>query len=109
MPVNTYGLTTLTFSVPTLTGYVVQAFTKTATSGVVTEIQDSNGKIVTRRHDDYIDELVVEAIFRGATLPAVGALFTYDGASYETMTVETSGQNNEFRRIVLTGRRSEYV
>lgn len=109
MPVNTYGLTTLTFGVPALTGYVVQTFAKASTSGVVTEIQDSNGKIVSRRHNDSIIDLVVEAIFNGASFPSTGALFTYDGISYEVMSVEVRGENAGFRRVVLTGKNSEYV
>ena len=107
---NSYGLSALTFgAVPALTGYVVQAFTRTYTPGVTTEVQDSNGKVVSRRYDDENIEIVVETIFRNASLPGVGSLFTYDGISYELTNLEIRGQNSDWRRVVLTGRKTEYV
>jgi hypothetical protein len=107
---NSYGLSSLIIGgVPTFTGYVVQAFTRTYTPGVTTTVEDANGKTVTRRYDDENIEIVVEAIFRGASLPGVGSSFTYDGASYELTNLEVRGVNNDWRRIVLTGLRTEYV
>jgi hypothetical protein len=83
--------------------------TRTYTPGVTTEVQDSNGKVVTCRYDDQNIEIVVEALFAGATLPSRGELFNYAGNSYEATSIELRGANNEFRRVVLTGRNTEYA
>jgi len=106
---TTYGLSSLTFGVPTKSGYVVQAFTHTATPALVAEVADESGVRKHVRYDDDTDELTLEAVIQGATLPVAGGTFTYDGATYEVLSVERKGSNKDFVRVTIKGKKSEGV
>jgi hypothetical protein len=109
MSASTYGLSGLTFGVPTKSGYVVQAFTHSATPALVVEIQDETGVRKHVRYDDQTEEITVEAIIQGATLPTPGGTFVYDGTTYEILSVEKKGSNKDFVRVSIKGKKSEGV
>jgi len=106
---NTYGLQTLTYGVPTLTGYVIQTYNKNSTNGNVIEVFDETGNRKAVRYDDDTTEISIDAIFAGATLPTVGATFTYDGATYECTGLEEKGENKGAKKITLKGKKSEGI
>lgn len=109
MAASSTGISTLTFGVPTKTGFVIQSFTKASTPAVAAEVTNELGQRVHARYDDVTDEITVEALIAGATLPLPGQSFAYDGETYETLSVEVKGANNDFRRVTIKGKTSEYI
>jgi hypothetical protein len=75
---NTYGLTTLTWGVPTSTGFVVNSQTNSKTAGVNAEVTDENGRRVCARYDDIIQNVTFEALVTTGTAPDPGTTFTCD-------------------------------
>jgi hypothetical protein len=106
---NTHGLSTLTFAVPNITGYVVQSYTLNSNSANVIEVFNESGNRVCVRYDDVTNEISVDAVLAGATLPTPGATFTYDGIKYECLSVEKKGENKNSVKVALKGKKSEYI
>lgn len=106
MAASTFGISTLTFGNPTLTGYVIQSYTKSETSANIIEVLDETGNRVCARYDDDTTEITIEAVFAGATLPSAGASFAYDGVTYECLSVETKGENKSAKKVTLKGKKS---
>ena len=100
---NSYGLNTLTFGVPTLTGYVVQSYNLGSKCALVVPVANESGVIVQRRYDDVTTEVSVEAVIAGATLPTPGGTFTYNGIIYEVQGVDVKGQNKEDTTCTVKG------
>lgn len=106
---NSYGLTSLTFGTPTVTGYVVQAVATSQKTGVVAEIMDESGVRVHARYDDLTTEVTFDAIIQGATIPEAGSTFTVDGSTYEVISVDVKRSNKEFKAISIKGKKSEGI
>jgi hypothetical protein len=100
---NSYGLNTLTFGVPTLTGYVVQSYNLGSKCALVVPVANESGVIVQRRYDDVTTEISVEAVFAGATVPTPGQTFVYNTIEYEVQTVDTKGSNKEDTTVTIKG------
>lgn len=109
MAANVYGLQTLTFGNPALTGYVVQSYTTTSNSANVIEIADETGNRKCVRYDDDTTEITIDAYFAGATLPTPGSTFTYDSVTYECTSIEKKGENKNATKVTLKGKKSEFV
>ena len=109
MAAQTHGLSTLTFGVPVLTGYVVQSYTNANHCANVVEILDESGNRVVSRYDDSTHEITLEAILAGATLPTVGGTFTYDSVTYECLSVEKKGENKGAVKVSIKGKVSENI
>lgn len=106
MAANTYGLTSITFGTVGLSGYVVQDSSVASTPQVVAEVFDITGARAHVRYDDVTDELTLNAVLQGATLPTPGAVFTYNGANYETVSVEKKQANKDFVKVTIKGKKS---
>jgi len=109
MPANTYGLTTLTWGTPTSTGFVVTAVTNAKTAGVAAEVTDENGRRVAARYDDVVQSVTFEALVTTGTAPNPGEVFTNGGVDYETVSVEVKRVNNDFQRLTIVGKKTEYM
>ena len=107
MAAQTHGLTTLTFGVPALTGYVIQSYTNANHCANVVEVLNETGNRVCSRYDDSTHEITVEAILAGATLPTVGGTFTYDAVTYECLSVEKKAENKGAVKVSIKGKVSE--
>jgi hypothetical protein len=106
---NTYGLSSLTFGVPAVTGYVLQTFDVTTTPAVAVEVMDENGVRKVARYDDETEELSIEAYIQGATLPLPGAVFTYNSKKYEVLSIQVKGANKDYRKVTIKGKTSEGI
>lgn len=109
MAANVHGLSTLTFGVPTLTGYVIQSYTKSTTSANVVEVFNEIGNRVASNYDDITTEITLDAVIAGATLPTVGTTFSYDGVTYECVSVEIKGENKGAKKVSLKGKKSASI
>jgi len=109
MAVTPHGLTTLTFGVPTFTGYVVQSYTKANHCANVVEVLNEDGNRVAAYYDDVTTEITLDAVFAGATLPTVGATFTYDSVTYECLSVEKKGENKGAVKASIKGKKSASI
>jgi hypothetical protein len=106
---NVYGLQTLTFGVPTVTGYVVQSLTKTNNCANVVEVHDENGDRAVVRYSDETNEISFDAYIAGATLPSAGGVITIDGVTYEVISVEVKAENKGARKVAIKGKKSEKI
>jgi hypothetical protein len=109
MAANTYGLQTLTWGVPTSTGFVVTSQTNAKTAGIQAEVFDENGRRVAARYDDVIQNVTFEALVTTGDSPEPGEEFTCDSIAYEVVSVEVKRVNNDFQRLTIVGKRSEYL
>lgn len=109
MAANTYGLQTLTFGTPTMTGFVLQSYTKTTTPNNVIEVMDETGNLKAARYDDTTTEITLEAVFAGGTYPDAGQVFTFDGVKYITTSVEIKAENTSAVKATIKGKTSEFI
>lgn len=104
---NTYGLNTIEFSgVPAMTGYVVQTYTLGSTPANIIEVFDEDGNRKAVSYDDITNEISLDCVFAGATLPVAGATFTYNSDDYECLSVEVKGENKGAKKISIKGKNS---
>jgi hypothetical protein len=106
---DTYGLTTLTFGVPTMTGFVLQTSTKSTTPANVIEVPDENGNLKCARYDDTTTEITLDAVFAGGTYPTVGGTFTFDSIKYICTSLEIKAENKGAVKATIKGKTSEYI
>lgn len=109
MAATTHGLQTLTYGVPLLTGYVVQTYSTSSTAANVIEVFDEVGNRKAARYDDVTSELTLECILAGATLPAPGAVFTYNAIKYECLSVDVKAENKGAKKVTIKGKTSEGI
>lgn len=109
MPANTYGLTTLTWGTPTSTGFVVTSVTNNQTTNVAAEVIDENGRRVCARYDDVVQTVTFEALVTTGSAPDPGEVFTNGGVDYECLSVEVKRVNNDFQRLTIVGKKTEYM
>lgn len=109
MAANTYGLNTLTFGTPAVTGYVVQSHSVSTKPAVTAEVFDENGIRVHSRYDDITSEVTFDAIFAGATLPTAGGTFTVDSVTYEVLGIDLKRTNKGFKEVSIKGKTSAGV
>lgn len=103
---DTYGLSSVTWGVPTLTGYVVQSYDLSKTNQVVAEIFNESGIRKHARYDDLTSEISIEVVFDGATLPVPGAVLTYNGVKYEVLSLDEKASNKDFKKFTIKGKTS---
>jgi len=103
------SLSTVTYGVPTLTGFVVESHDLTAKAANENTIASEVGNVVYRRYDDITDEMSVDAIFVNGTLPVVGTLVEYHSTKYILTEVSQKFSNKDFMKISLKGITSEYI
>ena len=106
---NTYGLTSVTYGTPALTGFVVQTSSVSTKAGVAAEIFDESGKRVHARYDDLIHELSLEMIVNAGTLPVVGGTLTYDSNTYEVTGVDIKKANKDFVKVSVKAKSSSAI
>jgi hypothetical protein len=106
---NSYGLTSLTFGTPVITGYVLQSFGVSTKPGVIAEVINESGNRVHARYDDVTNEMSFNAIFNGATLPSVGGLVTGDAVAYEVLSIDLKRDNKGFKTVDIKGKNSQYL
>jgi len=109
MSATTYGLQTLTFGTPVITGFVTQSYSSSKTPANVIEIVDETGNRVAARYDDATEELSLEAIISGGTLPTVGGTFLYDTITWEVTGVDVTASNTDAVKASISGKKSEYI
>src|SRR3954469_19730563 len=107
MPHTTYGLSSLVFGTPAVTGYVVQSHTTSSKPACIVEVIDEAGNRVHARYGDITDEVTFEALLNGATLPIVGATFAVDSVTYEVLSVDIKRENKGYKTVSIKGKKSE--
>lgn len=106
---NVHGLQTLTWGTPTMTGFVLQSYTTSATSANVIEVQDENGNLKAARYDDATTELTLDAVFAGGTYPTPGAVFTFSGTKYICTGLEIKAENKSALKATIKGKKSQFI
>jgi hypothetical protein len=109
MAANNYGLSSLVFGAPAVTGYVVQSNAVSSKCGVVVPVADENGIIVQRRYDDVTSEVNFEAVFNGATIPTPGITFTVDSVEYIVETTDVKRENKGNKTVSIKGITSQGI
>lgn len=109
MSEQAHGLASVTFGVPTLTGYVVQDFSISKKPALAVEVFDENGRRVYARYDDATDDLSIEAVFNGGDIPTVGSVLTYNATKYEVLSVDLKRANKDVQKVSIKGKKSEYL
>jgi len=104
---QTYGLSSLTFGTPTVTGYVIQSHTVSTKPAVIVEVIDEAGNRVHSRYGDITNELSVTALLNGATVPIPGATFAIDSVTYEVLSVDVKRENKGYKTVDIKGKKSE--
>jgi len=100
---NTYGISGLVFGTPSVTGYVVQSHTVSSKCALVVPIQDENGVVVHRRYDDITTEVTLEAIYKGASVPAPGGTISIDSVTYEVTSIDLKRDNKGYKTVSIKG------
>lgn len=109
MAATVHGSSLVVFnSVPVLTGYTVQGYTKNISKGLTIEVFDETGKRVGVKYDDTTKEISIEALFI-EDIPTVGGTFSYDGELWECLSVELKGNNKSSTVVTIKGKNSEGV
>ena len=109
MAATTYGLSALTFGVPTITGYVTQSLDLTNTAANAVEIHNEVGNRVVSRYDDQTWTGSFEAYINGATLPVAGGVITVNAIKYEVVSVDKKAANKEFTKASIKVKVSENI
>lgn len=107
MPTN-YGLNTLTFGSPVISGYILQSFAVSTKPANIVEVINESGNRVHARYDDTTNEMSFSAVFKG-TLPTVGGLITGLGVAYEVQSIDVKRDNKGFQTVDIKGKNSEYL
>jgi hypothetical protein len=80
--------------------FTVQSDDITNRPALDVEIKDETGRVITDRLDDLRIEINVEGIMlAAATLPAIGATFSYNTVNYIIKEVTDRGTNQDFRKM----------
>jgi len=106
---TTYGLQTLTFGVPVVSGYVTQTYDLGYSAANVVEVFNESGNRAVARYDDLTETLGFDAYIAGATLPVAGSVFTYGATKYEVLSVDKKGVNKDFTKVSIKGKKSEGI
>ena len=106
---NQYGLTSITFGTPTVSGYVVQSNTVSTKPAVAVEVTNELGQRVYVNYDDVTSEVSFEAVFQGASLPTAGGTFTVDTVTYEVLSVDVKRENKGVKTVSIKGKTSANV
>ena len=109
MAALTHGLSSFTFGVSGLSGYVVQSHGTSTAPQVVAEVFDESGIRKHVRYDDNTTELSFEGILQGATLPVAGDALTFGGLTWEVLSVELKRANKDFAKVAIKGKRSSAI
>jgi len=109
MAANVYGLSSLVFGTPAITGYVVQSHNLGNKCGVVIAVQDENGIVVHRRYDDITTEMEFEALFDGATVPTPGVTITVNSIEYIVETTDFKRTNKGHETVSIKGITSQGI
>lgn len=103
---QTYGLSSVTYGNPTMTGFVVQATTISSKCGVVAEIFNELGERVHSRYDDLTYEISLDMIVNGGAIPLPGAELTFNSIKYEIQTVEVKTSDKDFTKVGVKAKNS---
>jgi len=106
---TTYGLTSIVFGSPAVSGYVVQSNAVATKPAVIAEVMDENGIRVASRYDDITSEVSFDAIFNGASLPTAGGTFTVDSVEYVVLSLDVKRDNKGFKQVVIKGKTSQGI
>lgn len=106
---SNYGLTSLVYGTPAVTGYVSQNQTISSKPNLIVEVMNETGKRVAVHYDDVTNELSWEGVFNGATLPTPGGTFTVNSILYECVGVDVKTVNNGVKTVSIKGKNSEGV
>ena len=101
MDPTTYGLSSATYGVIPLTGFVVQTSTISTKEGVNAVILNETGQEVTRRYDDQINELSLDMIVTTGSIPIPGQTLTYNSILYEVLTCDIKSQNKDWKKCTV--------
>ena len=112
---NTYngsGLTSVSYGVSgVFTGLVVQSTNISTKNGVEAKVLNELGQEVVRRYDDLINEISIDAVINGATLPVPGAEIVYPtgGTKYELVSIEVKNTNKGFATVSMKAKNSANI
>lgn len=100
---NTYGLSSLVFGVPAISGYCVQTQSVSSKNNVEATVLDENGIIVHRRYDDLQSEVSWEAYVNGGSIPTPGSTMAIDSVTYIVVSCDVKRENKGFKVLNLKG------
>lgn len=109
MSTSNYGLSSVSWGTPLMSGFVVQSYDISKSNQIVAEIFNESGVRKHVRYDDLTSELSIEVVYNGGTAPVPGEVLTYNGIKYETLNVDEKGSNKEFKKFTFKGKNSEGI
>lgn len=106
---NTYGLTSVIYGNPALSGFVVQSSTVATKTNVVAEVFNETGERVHVRYDDITNELTLDMIVNGGSIPVPGSTLTYNTVVYEIVSSDVKSANKDFEKVTVKCKNSEHL
>lgn len=94
----------------TIANATVQSFSDAASFALADETKDENGVAIERHYNDKQNDVSISLRIQAAyTVPAQGDELTYNAVTYEIVTVTASEENQGFRTLELTCKKSEGI
>lgn len=94
----------------TIANATVQSFSNSETFALADETKDEDGVTIERHYNDTTDEATISIKIQAAyTVPSVGDVLTYETLKYEITSVNASQENQGFRSIELSIKKSEGI
>jgi len=94
----------------TIANATVQSFSNSESFALAEETKDEDGVTIERHYNDTTDEASISIKIQAAyTVPSVGDTLTYDSLTYEITNVNESQENQGFRSIELSLKKSEGI
>ena len=106
---TTYGLSSVTYGTLPYTGFVVQSYTLAVKDGVLATVLNETGQEVVRRYDDQINELSLDMIVNGGSIPVPGQTLTYNSIVYEIQTCDLKAANKDFNKVSVKCKNSANI
>ena len=98
---TTYGLTSVTYGTIPYSGFVVQSSSLSSKDGVMATVLNETGQEVCRRYDDQINELSLDMIVNGGSIPVPGQTLTYNEIVYEIETCDLKAANKDWNKVTV--------
>ncbi len=94
----------------TVANATVQSFSDASSFALADETKDEDGVTIERHYNDRQNDVSISLRIQAAyTVPVIGDLFVYDSNTYEIVTINASEENQGFRTLEITAKKSEGV
>ena len=110
MAAKSFGTVFLWGVTGTLTNGAVQNFKLKSEQKNTGTTDDESGNEIERRRDDQHDEATIEFKYRMSyTIPAPSDVLSYEGQSWEVVSVDRNEGGKQHRMLTLTIMKSQYI